>query len=67
MEFMLPQYNKAKNQGAPLCIIVFRVGLKEFLERCVIQFYVYIWSMAHCHNIYKYLDEIWHINLDQTF
>jgi hypothetical protein len=24
------------------------------------QFQVYIWSIAQCHNIYNYLDQIWH-------
>jgi hypothetical protein len=22
--------------------------------------HVYIWSIVHCHNIYNYLDQIWH-------
>jgi hypothetical protein len=35
-------------------------GLKEFLEKCLMQFQVYIWSIAQCHNIYDYLDQIWH-------
>jgi hypothetical protein len=28
------------------------------LEKCLMQFQVYIWSIAHRHNIYNYLDQI---------
>ncbi len=41
-------------------IVVFCLGLKEFLEKCLAQFQVYIWSTTQCHNIYNYLDQIWH-------
>jgi hypothetical protein len=34
-------------------------GLKEFLEKCLAQFHVYIWSIVQHHNIYNYLDQIW--------
>ncbi len=33
-------------------------GLKDFLTSCLFQFEVYIWSVAGCYNIDKYLDEI---------
>jgi hypothetical protein len=39
-------------------IVIFHHGLKEFLEKCLMQFQVYIWSIAHRHNIYNYLDQI---------
>ncbi len=50
--------------------------LKEFLEKCLMQFHIYIWSTTQHHNIYNYLDQIWHKTqifihvfrvLDQTF
>ncbi len=40
--------------------IIFRLGLKELLEKCLAQFKVYIWFVAQHHNIYNYLDQIWH-------
>jgi hypothetical protein len=33
--------------------IIFRLGLKELLERRVAQFHVYIWFVTQCHNIYN--------------
>jgi len=30
------------------------------LERCVVQFHVYIWFVAQHHNIYSCLDQVWH-------
>jgi hypothetical protein len=42
------------------CTIIFHLRLKEFLEKCFVQFQVYIWFVAQCHNIYNYLDQIWH-------
>ncbi len=38
--------------------IILRLGLKEFLEKCLVQCQVCIWSIAQCHNIYNYLDQI---------
>ncbi len=40
--------------------VIFHPGLKEFLEKCLSQFQVYIWSTTQCHNIYNYLNHIWH-------
>jgi len=42
------------------CTIIFHFGLKEFMEKYLAQFEVYIWSTTQCHNIYNYLDQIWH-------
>jgi hypothetical protein len=42
------------------CIVIFRLGLKQFLEKCLAQFQVYIWFVAQHHNIYNYLGQIWH-------
>jgi hypothetical protein len=39
-------------------IVVLKLGLKEFLERCMAQFIVYIWSTTQHHNINNYLDQI---------
>jgi len=36
--------------------IICHLGLKEFLEKCLAQFHVYIWFIAQHHNIYNYLD-----------
>jgi hypothetical protein len=44
------------NKGS--CIVIFHFGLKEFLEKCFVQFQVYIWFVAQHHNIYNYLDQI---------
>jgi hypothetical protein len=33
------------------CTIIFHRGLKEFLEKCLTQFQVYIWFIAQSHNI----------------
>jgi hypothetical protein len=33
--------------------------LKEFLEKCLAKFQVYIWFAAQHHNIYNYLDQIY--------
>ncbi len=41
-------------------IVILKLRLKEFLERCVAQFHVYIWFPTQRHNIYNYLDQIWH-------
>jgi hypothetical protein len=38
--------------------IIFCFGLKEFLEKCLAQFQVYIWSTTQHHNIYNYLNHI---------
>jgi len=38
--------------------VILRLGLKEFLEKCLAQFQVYIWSIAQRHNIYNYVDQI---------
>jgi hypothetical protein len=40
--------------------VIFRLGLKEFLEKCLVQFQMYIWSTTQHHNIYNYLDQTWH-------
>jgi len=40
--------------------IILHPGLKEFLEKCFVQFQVYIWFTTQHHNIYNYLDKIWH-------
>ncbi len=39
---------------------VVRLGLNEFLDRCVAQLHVYICFATQCHNIYNYLDQIKH-------
>ncbi len=41
-------------------IIILHRGLKEFLEKYLAQFQVYIWSIGQHHNIYNYFDQIWH-------
>jgi hypothetical protein len=38
--------------------VIIRPGLKEFLEKCLVQFQVYIWSAAQQHSIYNYLHHI---------
>ncbi len=38
--------------------VILRLGLKEFVDKCFIQFQVYIWSTTQCHNIYNYLNQI---------
>jgi hypothetical protein len=38
--------------------VILYPGLKEFLEKCLVQFQVYIWSTTQHHNIYNYLDHI---------
>ncbi len=45
------------NRGS--CIVTLHLGLKEFMEKCLAQFQIYIWFVAQCHNIYNYLDQIW--------
>jgi hypothetical protein len=42
-----------------LCIVYLKLGLKDFLERCLVQFEVYIWYVAQWHNINVYLDKIY--------
>ncbi len=39
-------------------IIILLLRLKEFLEKCLVEFQVCIWSIAQHHNIYNYLDQI---------
>ncbi len=39
--------------------VILRLGLKEFLDKCLTPFQVYIWSTIQHHNIYDYLDHIW--------
>ncbi len=46
-------------QKGPFCII-FKLGLKEFLERCIAQFHVCTWSITQFHNIYNCLDQVQH-------
>jgi len=41
-------------------IVIFHPGLKEFFEKYLAQFQVYNWFVAQHHNIYSYLDQIWH-------
>jgi hypothetical protein len=36
------------NKGS--CIVILRPRLKEFLEKILVQFQVYIWSTTQCHN-----------------
>ncbi len=43
----------------PLCTVCLRLGLKDFLGRCLVQFEVYIWFVVHWHNINVYLDKIY--------
>jgi hypothetical protein len=38
--------------------LTFRLGLKDFLTSCLIQFEVDIWSTTWCYNIDKYLNKI---------
>jgi len=40
--------------------IILYLGLKEFLNKCLIQFQMYIWFAAQHHNIYNYLNKNWH-------
>jgi hypothetical protein len=40
------------------CTICLKPGLKDFLERCLMQFEVYIWSEAQQYNIKAYSDKI---------
>ncbi len=40
--------------------IILHLGLKEFLNKCLAQFQVYIWFVAQHHNIYNYLNKNWH-------
>lgn len=47
-------FNRGKYQRAPSWTIVFKPWLKEFLERHIMQFQMYIWSIAQCHNIYPF-------------
>jgi hypothetical protein len=39
-------------------IIILHLGLKNFFEKSLVQFQVYIWFIAHCHNVYNHLDKI---------
>ncbi len=39
-------------------IVILHLVLKEFLEKCLVQFQVYIWSATQHHNIYNYMDHI---------
>jgi len=45
------------NKG--FCTIIFHPRLKEFREKCLAQFQVYICFATQRHNIYNYLDQIW--------
>ncbi len=47
------------------CTIICHHGLKEFLEKCLVQFQVYILFIAQNHNIYNYLSQ--NINLYTCF
>jgi hypothetical protein len=53
-------FNKGGYGKATSRTIIFYPRLKEFPEKCHAQFHVYIWSTTQCHNIYNYLDQIWH-------
>jgi hypothetical protein len=53
-------FDRGRCWRVPSCTIIDRLGWKEFLERCVAQFHVYIWFPTQRHNIYNYLDQIWH-------
>jgi len=48
------------SKSSILHYLVVKLGLKEFLDRCVAQFHVYAWFATQCHNIYNYLEQIWH-------
>jgi len=48
------------SKSSILHYLVVKLGLKELLDRCVAQFHVYTWFATQCHNIYNYLDQIWH-------
>jgi hypothetical protein len=52
-------FDKGKYGKVASCTIIFQPRLKEFLEKCLAEFHVYIWSIAQHHNIYNYLDKIW--------
>jgi len=58
--FVTTCFNRGEVEEVPSCTIIVRLGLKEFLERCIAQFHVYIWFPTQYHNIYNYLDQIWH-------
>jgi len=53
-------FNKSRYGEPASQTVVFKLRLKEFSERCVAQFHVYIWFATQRHNIYNYLDQIWH-------
>ncbi len=53
-------FKKGGYGKASSCTIILHPRLKEFLEKCLALFHVYIWSTTQHHNIYNYLDKIWH-------
>jgi hypothetical protein len=73
--FVATCFNRGKYQRAPSWTIVLKPWLKEFLDRCIMQFHMYIWSIGQRHNIYNYLDQVYEIQifinpsrvLDQNF
>lgn len=47
-----------RRPSIPFHTFILKPGLKEFLEWCIVQFTMYIWSATQQHNINKYLDQI---------
>jgi hypothetical protein len=56
--FAMVQNIEQQKPSIPFHILILKPGLKEFLEWCIVQFVVYIWSTTQQHNINKYLDQI---------
>jgi hypothetical protein len=53
-------FNKGGYGKATSHTIIFHPRLKEFPNKCLVQFHVYIWFTTQHHKIYNYLDQIWH-------
>jgi hypothetical protein len=52
------RFDKGKYGKTASCTVIFHPGLKEFMEKCLVQFHVYICFITQRHNIYNYLDQI---------
>ncbi len=57
---VVTHFDRGGYHKAPSRTIILQPRLKEFLNKCVAQFHMYIWPIAYQHNIYNYLDQIWH-------
>jgi hypothetical protein len=56
--FIATCFNRGGHHKTPSCTFILRPRLNEFLQRCITQFTMYIWSTTQCHNIINYLDKI---------